>query len=172
MSYLTPADKVFFKEQGYLVKQGVLSSEQIRAAQDDLWEGIKADRQDPQTWLKAGPRVPVPASHPAIRATLHESPAFAMAEELDTGALLAAGEDPLRVAQVFGRRLGVVHLRAVPFGQGELSCEALLRQLRAVEYGGVLVVALAPAEKPLEAAWQARQYLERFLGEKGVTPVG
>lgn len=82
---------------------------------------------------------------------------------LDTGALLAAGEDPLRVAQVFGRRLGVVHLRAVPFGQGELSCEALLRQLRSVEYRGVLVVALAPADQPLEAARQARQYLERFL---------
>lgn len=78
---------------------------------------------------------------------------------LDTGALLAAGEDPLRVAQVFGRRLGVVHLRVV----GGAPCEALLLHLREVEYGGILVVALAPADQPLEAALQARQYLERFL---------
>ena len=82
---------------------------------------------------------------------------------LDTGALLAAGEDPLRVAQVFGRRLGLVHLRdGAAFGQGDWSGEALLRHLRQVEYRGVLVVALAPAAKPLEAARQARQYLEKL----------
>ena len=82
MPYLTPADKVFFREQGFLVKQEVLSPEQIAAAQDALWEGIRADRRDPQTWIKAGPRVPVGANHAAIRATLHESPVFEMAEEL------------------------------------------------------------------------------------------
>ena len=81
---------------------------------------------------------------------------------LDTGALLAAGEDPLRVAQVFGRRLGLVHLRAVPF-EGDLACEELLHHLREIGYQGVLVVELTPADQPLEAARQARQYLERIL---------
>ena len=80
---------------------------------------------------------------------------------LDTGALLAACEDPLRVAQVFGRRIGGVHLSA-PLGEGGWSCEALLRHLRSAEYSGVLVVALAPSDQPLEAARQARQYLERL----------
>ena len=82
MPYLTSTDKALFREQGFLVKREVLSPEQLRAAQDALWEGIKADRQDPKTWINAGPRVPVGANHPAIRATLHESPVFAMAEEL------------------------------------------------------------------------------------------
>lgn len=82
---------------------------------------------------------------------------------LDTGALLAAGEDPLRVAQVFGRRLGLVHLRAVSFDQGTLSWEVLLHHLREIGYQGVLVVELTPADQPLEAARQARQYLERIL---------
>ncbi|MBI2502621.1 MAG: sugar phosphate isomerase/epimerase [Candidatus Latescibacteria bacterium] len=87
---------------------------------------------------------------------------------LDTGTLLGTGEDPLRVTQVFGRRLGLVHLRdgrgaePLPFGQGDLDCDGLLRHLQQVEYLGVLVVELAPSEKPLEAARQARQYLERM----------
>ncbi|MSR82637.1 MAG: hypothetical protein EXS58_06885 [Candidatus Latescibacteria bacterium] len=93
MSYLTPADKAFFKEQGYLVKQ-VLSPEQIRAAQDALWEGIKADRHDPKTWVKAGPRASVGANHPAIRATLYDAPVFAMAEELVGKDTLSSGASP------------------------------------------------------------------------------
>jgi sugar phosphate isomerase/epimerase len=88
---------------------------------------------------------------------------------LDTGALLEAGEDPLRVAQVFGRRVGVVHLRDLrggapaPLGQGDLDCAGLVGQLRAVGYRGALVVALGPAAAPLEAARQARTALERLL---------
>ncbi len=82
MPHLTDADKNFFKENGYLVKHNVLSAVQISAAQDALWEGIEADRNDPKTWIDANPRVPVPSNHPAISATAQESPAFAMAEEL------------------------------------------------------------------------------------------
>jgi sugar phosphate isomerase/epimerase len=87
---------------------------------------------------------------------------------LDTGALLEAGEDPLRVTQVFGRRVGVVHLRDLkggapaPLGRGDLDCGALLRHLRQVEYRGDLVVALAPSTAPLAAARQAREHLERL----------
>ncbi|NKB69712.1 MAG: hypothetical protein GKR89_21795 [Candidatus Latescibacteria bacterium] len=82
MPHLSAEDKELFKEHGYLVRQDVLSRDQIEAAQDALWEGIEADRTDQATWIGAGPRVPVRSNHPAIRATLHESPAFAMAEEL------------------------------------------------------------------------------------------
>jgi len=51
----------------------------------------------------------------------------------------------------------------VQFGQRELRCAALLRLLRESGYDGALVVELAPAEEPLEAAIAARQYLERIL---------
>ena len=61
MSYLTADDKAFFKENGYLIKHDVLSEAQIQAAQDALWSGIEADRDDPKTWVNAGPRVPVPS---------------------------------------------------------------------------------------------------------------
>jgi sugar phosphate isomerase/epimerase len=75
---------------------------------------------------------------------------------LDTGALLGAGEDPLRVAQVFGRRLGAAHLGEVK------GCEVLLRHLRQVEYRGDLVVALPPSAEPLAAATEARRYLAQL----------
>ncbi len=94
MPYLAPEDKAFFKEHGYLVKRDTLTPQQIRAAQDALWEGIKADRNDPRTWINAGPRAPVPASHPALRATLCESPIFSMAEELVGREKLSQGGSP------------------------------------------------------------------------------
>jgi hypothetical protein len=82
MPHLSDADKTFFKGNGYLVKHDALSADQISAAQNAIWEGLDADRNDPQTWINAGPRTPVPSSHPAIGATMQESPIFAMAEEL------------------------------------------------------------------------------------------
>lgn len=95
MAYLTIEDKAFFKENGYLIKRGVLSAAQIQAAQDALWEGIDADRNKPETWVKAGARVPCPSSHPAIRATIAESPVFAMMEEMvGKGQLHAGGPGP------------------------------------------------------------------------------
>ena len=94
MPHLTAADKTFFKENGYLIKRDVLTEDQIGAAQDALWQGIEAKRADPATWIGAGPRVPVQSSHPAIRATLHESSAFTMAEELVGKDRLGAGGSP------------------------------------------------------------------------------
>ena len=55
MSHLTSADKHFFKENGCLIVRGALTSAQIQAAQDALWTGIDADRDDPATWIEAGP---------------------------------------------------------------------------------------------------------------------
>ncbi|MCY3789644.1 MAG: phytanoyl-CoA dioxygenase family protein [Gemmatimonadetes bacterium] len=82
MPHLTSANKHSFKENGCLIVRGALTSAQIQAAQDALWTGIDADRDDPATWIEAGPRTPVPAHHPAIRAAVHESPLFAMMEEM------------------------------------------------------------------------------------------
>ena len=82
MPHLTSADKRSFKENGCLIVRGALTAAQIQAAQDALWTGIDADRDDPATWIEAGPRTPVPAHHPAIRAAVHESPLFAMMEEM------------------------------------------------------------------------------------------
>jgi ectoine hydroxylase-related dioxygenase (phytanoyl-CoA dioxygenase family) len=94
MPYLTHADKAFFKENGYLVKRNVLTQAQIAAAQDALWEGIQADRQKPETWIEAGPRVPCPSSHPAILATVYEAPVFAMMEEMVGKDRLNRGSGP------------------------------------------------------------------------------
>jgi hypothetical protein len=94
VAHLTTEDKAFFKDEGYLIRRDLLTPEQIDAAQDALWEGIEADRADPATWIGAGPRGPVPGSHPAIRATLHESPVFAIAEELVGAGRLNDGGSP------------------------------------------------------------------------------
>lgn len=94
MPHLTADDRAFFKENGYLIRRCLVTPGQIAAAQDALWEGIEADRDDPSTWIGAGPRVPVPSSHPAIRATLHESPVFAIAEELVGHETLGQGGAP------------------------------------------------------------------------------
>lgn len=82
MAYLTTEDKAFFKDHGYLIRHDLLSQQQIDEARDALWEGLEAERDDPDTWVGAGPRVPVPSSHPALRATVMESHVFAAAEEL------------------------------------------------------------------------------------------
>lgn len=82
MPYLTDPEKAFFKENGYLIRTDLLTAEQVDAARDALWEGIEADRDDPDTWVNAGPRSPCPGSHPAIRATVMETPVFDIAEEL------------------------------------------------------------------------------------------
>ncbi|MGB0603595.1 MAG: phytanoyl-CoA dioxygenase family protein [Candidatus Latescibacterota bacterium] len=95
MAHLTLKDKSFFKENGYLIKRGVLSNAQVQAARDALWDGIEADRNKPETWVQAGPRVPCPGSHPAIRATVQESPVFSMMEEMvGVGQLNGGGPGP------------------------------------------------------------------------------
>ena len=95
MAHLTLEDKSFFKENGYLIKRGVLSDAQVQAARDALWDGIEVDRNKPETWVQSGPRVPCPGSHPAIRATVQESPVFSMMEEMvGVGQLNGGGPGP------------------------------------------------------------------------------
>ena len=94
MAHLTLEDKNFFKENGYLIKRGVLSDARF-AARDALWDGIEADRNKPETWVQAAPRVPCPGSHPAIRATVQESPVYSMMEEMvGVGQLNGGGPGP------------------------------------------------------------------------------
>ncbi len=82
MANLSMVDKQFFKDNGYLIKRSVLSCDQVEAARNSLWSGIDADRDDPSTWVGAGPRVPCPGSDPSINATVNESPVFSMMEEM------------------------------------------------------------------------------------------
>ncbi|NKB70656.1 MAG: hypothetical protein GKR89_26600 [Candidatus Latescibacteria bacterium] len=89
MALFSEAEKVQFKEQGFLVKPNLLQPELIDRAVDVLWRHIDADRNDPSTWVNAGPKGNLPCSdHPDIVATLHDTPIYDHVEEL-------AGKDRL-----------------------------------------------------------------------------
>ena len=51
MSSLTQKNKIFFKENGYLLVQNILSDDQIEAAVDVLWKNMNLDREDNETEL-------------------------------------------------------------------------------------------------------------------------
>jgi sugar phosphate isomerase/epimerase len=70
---------------------------------------------------------------------------------LDTGALRAAGEDPLAVARAFTGRIGSVRL-----DPSAMDAAALLATLEACGYDGPLTIDLPPADDPLAAASQQR----------------
>lgn len=72
---------------------------------------------------------------------------------LDTGALRAAGEDPLAVIQAFPDRIGSVRL-----DPSAADTAALLDTLAACGYAGPLTIDLSPADDPLAAATAARKY--------------
>lgn len=72
---------------------------------------------------------------------------------LDTGALRAAGEDPLAVIQAFPDRIGSVRL-----DPSAADTTALLDALAACGYAGPLTIDLLPADDPLAAATAARKY--------------
>ena len=72
---------------------------------------------------------------------------------LDTGALRAAGEDPLAVARAFSGRIGSVRLEP-----SATDSAALLETLKSCGYEGPLTIDLPPAEDPLAAATAARKY--------------
>ncbi|NKB69713.1 MAG: TIM barrel protein [Candidatus Latescibacteria bacterium] len=90
---------------------------------------------------------------------------------MDTGPLLATGQDIMAFAQALAGRIGLVHLRdqqggkPVPFGQGDLPFEPLLRLLHEAGYQGYLVIELEEVDwdQPLAAASAARHYTEELL---------
>ena len=83
MAYFTDEEKLHFKEQGYVVKSDVVPMHLIDKAVDVVWEEIEADRDDPETWINAGPKGNLKCSnHPDVRATLTETPIQDMCEEM------------------------------------------------------------------------------------------
>ena len=90
---------------------------------------------------------------------------------LDTGHLLSAGEDILPFAETFADRIGLAHLRdqkgeqPVPFGQGDLPFDPLIRILKGAGYDGTLVVELEQVtwDDPPNATRTARKYVESIL---------
>lgn len=90
---------------------------------------------------------------------------------LDTGELLAAGEDVVRVAESLASRVGIVRLRdrsgddSVPPGCGDLPLEELLSQLQRGGYRGDLVVDLAESTEGdrSRTAEDGRQRLEEIM---------
>ena len=75
---------------------------------------------------------------------------------LDTGALRAAGEDPLAVAREFAGRIGSVRLEP-----SATDTAALIETLSACGYDGPLTIDLPPAEDTLAAATAARKLAMR-----------
>ena len=83
MSYFSKEEKAFFKKNGYVVKPDLIASELLKNVRNAVWEHIEADRDDPQTWINAGPKGNLPCSnHPAIGAMTTDTPLYEMAEEL------------------------------------------------------------------------------------------
>jgi len=75
--------KPFLKKIGYVVKPDLIAPELLKNARDAVWEYIEADRDDPQTWINAGPKGNLPCSdHPAVAAMRTDTPLYDMAEEL------------------------------------------------------------------------------------------
>jgi sugar phosphate isomerase/epimerase len=91
---------------------------------------------------------------------------------VDTGHLLAAGENVLAFAEAFAERIGLVHLRdqqgekPVPFGTGDLPFFELVALLKDADYAGDLVVELEQVDwaQPHAALVAAREYVEDLLG--------
>lgn len=94
MPHLIDEDRAFFKTNGYLIKHDLLTQDQLETALTVVWENLDCDRDDPDSWTKPGLSSPRIASHPAIRSTLHDSPAFAIAEELTGKSTLNEGANP------------------------------------------------------------------------------
>ncbi|MBT3605577.1 MAG: sugar phosphate isomerase/epimerase [Candidatus Latescibacteria bacterium] len=90
---------------------------------------------------------------------------------LDTGHLLTAGEAILPFAEAFADRIGLVHLRdqkgetPVPFGEGDLPFDDLIKILTGAGYDGTLVIELEKVTwgEPAEAAATAREHIENLL---------
>jgi sugar phosphate isomerase/epimerase len=90
---------------------------------------------------------------------------------LDAGNLLTAGEDVVGFAEAFAGRVGMARLRdqkgerQVPFGEGDLPLEGLLKTLKRAGYEGEMVIALKPVEGEdmLEAVQAARERIGKVL---------
>jgi len=96
MSYFTVDEKRQFKKLGYVRKDNVIPEDIRASAIDVLWDTIEADRDDPESWIDAGPKGNLPCSdHADIGATVHNTTVYEMAEELSGKGKLASPGNPL-----------------------------------------------------------------------------
>lgn len=96
MSYFTEEEKRHFKQFGYVAKPDIIPTDIRAGAIDVLWDKIEADRNDPQSWIDAGPKGNLPVERDgAIGATVHDTPVYEMAEELAGVGNLSTPGSPL-----------------------------------------------------------------------------
>ena len=48
-------EKIFFKQNGYIVKPNTVTLELIEPALEVIWQHIDADRDQAGSWINAGP---------------------------------------------------------------------------------------------------------------------
>ncbi|MCH2663397.1 phytanoyl-CoA dioxygenase family protein [bacterium] len=96
MGYFTTEEKRQFKTLGYVCKENIIPEDIRSKASDVVWDIIEADRNDPETWIEAGPKGNLPCSnHEDIGATVHHTPVYQMAEELTGPGRLGPPGNPL-----------------------------------------------------------------------------
>ena len=92
MTYFSYEEKIFFKQNGYIVKPNTVTLELIEQALEVIWQHIDADRYQAESWINAGPKGNLPCTnHSDIKALLDNSHQISMAEEL-------VGQGSLKVA--------------------------------------------------------------------------
>ena len=84
MGYFSNEDKDQFRDQGFVVKQGVVRPKLLEKAVDRFWDEIGLDRSDPACWTNSGlsgGNLEV-SKDSDVRSTLIDSPIQEMCEEL------------------------------------------------------------------------------------------
>ena len=138
----------------------------------DLIEGVNTTLERMENFTlnlgnHAGNRLQGLEDFQAVMPNVHERAKIL----LDTGHLLTAGEDILHFAETFADRIGLVHLRdqkgdtPVPFGEGDLPFQDLIKILKNAGYDDTLVIELEKVTwgSPSEAAATAKAYIENLL---------
>lgn len=83
MSHLTPEQKAFFKENGYLIVRRCVDRSLTDPVLDLVWANMEEKRDDPITWIDKGYRVvPNVAGSEAAKRLVNDSPIIEIAEEM------------------------------------------------------------------------------------------
>ena len=65
---LTPAQRAFWEENGYVIIPDAVPQGNLEAVIDAIWAFLQVDRDDPETWYQAPVRQsPAPQDLPGIR---------------------------------------------------------------------------------------------------------
>jgi len=101
MAYLTTEDKEIFREEGYIVKQGLVAPELMEIARNVIWNNLDVDRDDPSTWIAAGKEGSQGMGGlPEFHALIYDTPLFDVAEELAGKGRLAPLHGPITSANL------------------------------------------------------------------------